>query len=85
MGNVPHVFLLVEYLDLVHVILGISIGLNIEKRRRIFEMLPDSRRNLITALKQRWVYLGVRLGNRIVVIHHVVVHIAVVSVYNNLN
>ena len=84
-SDIPQVLLLVEDLDLVHVVLAVYLCLDLEHRVRVPQVCLHLIRDLIIRSEQLRIDLFVCLSDRIGLIHDVESSAAVVCVHDDLD
>ena len=85
MSYIPQVLSLIEDLDIVHVVLAVYAGLDLEQSVRISQVRLHSFRDLVRALEQLRIDLLECLSDRIRLVHDVEVYCSVVCIHYDLD
>ena len=85
MSNIPQVLLLVEDFYLIHVILLVNTGLNLEHVVRISDVLSQTFRHGADILEQIRIDFLICLRYWILIVYYIEIHISVIRVNRNLD
>ena len=83
--NVPHVLLLIKYFDIIHVVPCVYLRLNPEKITRVSDVFSQLFRHIAARFEKLRVDLLKSLCDWIFIIHYVIIHSAVICVYDDFD